>query len=62
MISRMKVGDLVRYTGTRPLFDVPMLVIKKGVYVGNRDTKVLCSDGNIKMAYSLELEVISESR
>ena len=54
----MKVGDLV----TCPGYSHAMLVIEKGVYVGNRDIKVLCGDGNVKMAMSSEVEAINESR
>jgi hypothetical protein len=58
----MKVGDLVKYRGTFPGYPKPMLVIEKGVYVGGRDIKVLCNDGNIKTAKSSAMEVINESR
>lgn len=58
-MSKFKVGDLVEFSGPFQ-FTAPMLIIKKGVYIGNRDIKVLCSDGNIKMADSLELEVVNE--
>jgi len=37
-----------------------MLVIELGVFVGGRDIKVLCNDGNVKMTKSGELEVINE--
>ena len=38
------------------------LVIAKGVFVGNKDIKVLWSDGEITTAKSKKMEVINESR
>jgi len=58
----MKVGDLVKYRGAFPGSPQAMLVIEKGVYVGGRDIKVLCDDGNVKMTKSSTMKVISESR
>jgi len=54
----VKVSDLVKYRN----YPAAMLVIEKGVYVGGRDIKVLCGDGNVKMAKSSTMEVISELR
>ena len=58
----MKVGDLVKYWGAFPGSSCVVLVIEKGVYVGSRDIKVLCGDGNVKMAKSSEVEAVNESR
>lgn len=56
----MKVGNLVKYRGTFPGSPEAMLVIEQGIYVGGRDIKVLCDDGNVKMAKSSTMEVINE--
>ena len=58
----MKVGDLVKYRGVFPGSPQAMLVIAVGVYVGGRDIKVLCADGNVKMAKSSTMEFVNESR
>jgi len=58
----VKVGDLVKYRDTFPGSPQAMLVIEKGIYVGARDIKVLCDDGNVKMAKSSTMEVVNESR
>ena len=58
----MKVGDMVKYRNPAPGPPQTMLVIEKGVYVGNRDVKVLCDDGNVKMAKSSMMETTNESR
>ena len=56
----MKIGDMVKYRNPAPGHPQAMLVIEKGVYVGGRDVKVLCDDGNIKMTKSSTMEVINE--
>jgi hypothetical protein len=56
------IGDLVKYRNPAPGHPQAMLVIEKGVYVGGRDVKVLCDDGNIKMTKSSTMEVINENR
>lgn len=61
----MKVGDVVKYRS--PLLgpfdrDQVMLVVEKGVYVGRRDIKLICDDGNIKVTNSTKLRVIDEGR
>jgi hypothetical protein len=57
----VKVGDLVKYRNPGPGHPQAMLVIEQGVYVGGRDIKVLCGDGNVKMAKSSTMELVNES-
>jgi hypothetical protein len=58
----VKVGDLVKYRNSFVAMPTAMLVIEKGVYVGGRDIKVLCDDGNIKMAKSSTMKAVNASR
>jgi hypothetical protein len=58
----VKVSDLVRYRNPAPGHPQAMLVIEQGIYAGGRNIKVLCDDGNVKMAKSSTMEVISELR
>ena len=58
----MKVGDLVKYRGTFPGSPQAMLVIAKGIYVGGRNIKVLCDDGNVKMTKSSTMEIVQEEK
>ena len=60
----MKVGDLVRHhkDAFSRLRNNAGIIIAKGVFVGNKDIKVLWHDGAIRTAKSEKMEVISEGR
>ena len=58
----MKVGDLVKYRNAFPDYPQAMLVIKKGVYVGRCDIKIMWGDSHIQTTKSRKLEVLNASR
>jgi len=56
----MKVGDLVTWSWGDG--KERGIVIEKGVYAGNKDTKVYWSESEVMTEKSKELRVVSESR
>jgi hypothetical protein len=60
MVRVMKVGDLVTWSWGDG--KERGIVIEKGVYAGNKDTKVYWSESEVMTEKSNELRVVSESR
>jgi hypothetical protein len=56
----MKVGDLVTWSWGDG--KERGIVIEKGVYAGNKDTKVYWSESEVMTEKSKELRVVNESR
>ena len=60
MVRVMKVGDLVTWSWGDG--KERGIVIEKGVYAGNKDTKVYWSESEVMTEKSKELRVVNESR
>ena len=60
MVRDMKVGDLVTWSWGDG--KERGIVIEKGVYAGNKDTKVYWSESEVMTEKSNELRVVNESR
>ena len=60
MVRVMKVGDLVTWSWGDG--KERGIVIEKGVYAGNKDTKVYWSESEVMTEKSNELRVVNESR